>query len=291
MEKNLEGHDQLGWALAVSLAVHVVVAAAVILWPASQPDRQFFSPAYQVALVSGAALPTSGPPAAAKKPAAPKKEIETPKPAPKPEAKPEVKPKPAPPKPEPKPEPKEAIGSKKTVEPKRVKREEKKTEPEPSYEDVLDQRMQKMKAKAESRRQNEQYEDALSAIESKVQTRGGGGGATGPSGAVAMPGGGELSTRFMLYYTEVWERIRRAWVLPEALAGDTSGAMAVVALRINRDGSLNKFWLEESSGNARLDQSALRAVERAAPFPPLPADLLGPYHEVGLRFRPEDAGQ
>ncbi|WP_187288555.1 energy transducer TonB [Desulfarculus baarsii] len=290
MEKNLEGHDQLGWALAVSLAVHVVVAAAVILWPASQPDRQFFSPAYQVALVSGAALPSSGPPATAKKTAPPKKEMEKPKPAPKPEVKPkpDVKPKPAPPKPEPKPEPKEAIGSKKTVEPKRVKREVKKAEPEPSYEDVLDQRLKKIKSKAESRRQSEQLDDALSAIESKVQA---GGGATGPSGAVAMPGGGELSTRFMLYYTEVWERIRRAWVLPEALAGDTSGAMAVVALRINRDGSLNKFWLEESSGNVRLDQSALRAVERAAPFPPLPADLLGPYHEVGLRFRPEDAGQ
>ena len=94
--------------------------------------------------------------------------------------------------------------------------------------------------------------------------------------------------RFNIYYTELWERIRRQWVLPEALVEKPKGLVAVVVMRINKKGGLDKVWLEQSSGNSRYDQSCLRAAERAAPFPPLPAEIRDRTHEVGVRFSAED---
>jgi TonB family protein len=46
--------------------------------------------------------------------------------------------------------------------------------------------------------------------------------------------------------------------------------------------------VEKGSGNERFDQTALRAVRRASPFPRLPGVLRESKHEVGLRFRAED---
>lgn len=246
--------------MAVSLGLHLLIIAAVIVWPSGGQNRIFFAPTYQVSLVSAPPLPA----ASAQKPAVAK-------PAPPKAAKPVVAPKP-------KPKPKVAIGTKKTA--KRITRKKKKTQPD--ADKLLAQRLERMQS-------NVKQEQQLAAALSKVKSKVGSSAATG--GAYARPGGGnEMSARFQLYYTELWERIRRSWNLPEALTGDTKGRMAVVTLRIRRNGSLEKCWLEESSGNARLDQSALRAVEKAAPFPPLPGGYPRATHEVGIRFRPDEAG-
>lgn len=247
----------------MSLGLHLFVIAAVIVWPSGGQKRILFAPTYQVSLVAGP--PPSAAPAA--KPAV------KPEPAPPKKATPKVAPKP-----KPKPKPKVAIGTKKTA--KRITRKKKK-KAEPDPDKILAQRLSRMQSRV---KQEKALEAALSKVESKV-------GSAAATGGYARPGGGnEMSARFQLYYTELWERIRRSWNLPEALTGNTKGRMAVVTLRIRRDGTLEKFWLEESSGNARLDQSALRAVEKAAPFPPLPGGYPRPTHEVGIRFRPDEAG-
>ena len=250
----------------MSLGLHLLIIAAVIVWPSGGQKRILFAPTYQVSLVAAPPLPA----APAKKPAAAK-------PAPPKKAEPKVAPKPVA-KPKPKPKPKVAVGTKKTAT--RIERKKKKAEPDPDK--ILAQRLASMRSK---HTQDQQLAAALNKVKSKVGSSAAGGGAS------ARPGGGnEMSARFQLYYTELWERIRRSWNLPEALAGNTKGRMAVVTLRIRRNGTLEKCWLEESSGNARLDQSALRAVEKAAPYPPLPGGYPGATHEVGIRFRPDEAG-
>lgn len=50
----------------------------------------------------------------------------------------------------------------------------------------------------------------------------------------------------------------------------TSKGTAVVRFRVSSNGGLAEVSLARSSGNARLDQDALRVVRRAAPFPPPP---------------------
>lgn len=94
-----------------------------------------------------------------------------------------------------------------------------------------------------------------------------------------------LDLRYRLYYTMIWEKIRDAWVLPE---GITKGKNleAIVALRIKRNGSIENYWIEKGSGNAYFDQSAIRAINKANPLPPLPEDFREEIFEVGVRFYP-----
>jgi len=49
-----------------------------------------------------------------------------------------------------------------------------------------------------------------------------------------------------------------------------SGVKAVIFFRIDRNGSMAELQVEQSSGYNSFDLAALRAVQNAAPFPPLP---------------------
>ena len=49
-----------------------------------------------------------------------------------------------------------------------------------------------------------------------------------------------------------------------------SGVKAVIFFRIGRDGKMTDLQVEQSSGYNSFDLAALRAVQNAAPFPPLP---------------------
>lgn len=49
-----------------------------------------------------------------------------------------------------------------------------------------------------------------------------------------------------------------------------SGVKAVIFFRIARDGGMSDLQVEQSSGYNSFDLAALRAVQNAAPFPPLP---------------------
>jgi TonB family protein len=270
--------EQLGWALALSAGLHILLAGGILVGKLVMPSkREFFSPVYQVQLVGASALlPAAAPPA----PPAP--------PAPKPEAKPEPKPAPKPeakPKPEPKPEtPKEAIALKKPDKPEEKPKPVEKPAEKPAEVDAskeLAKRMEALQARSEQRR----LEQALQNLQSNVASRG-----NTVAGAFAgAAGGAQTSMRDQIYLNELWQAIQRNWVLSEVLVSRPRGLVAVVMVRIRKDGNLDKAWLEQGSGNPRYDESALRAAEKAAPFPPPPASGSGAY-EVGVRFRVEDAG-
>ncbi|MCX7635370.1 MAG: TonB C-terminal domain-containing protein [Syntrophales bacterium] len=104
-------------------------------------------------------------------------------------------------------------------------------------------------------------------------------------------GGSQATTgddnRMAAYYAAVWSRIKGAWTLPKGIVTGKMGE-AIVHARIMRDGSLADVTLEKRSGNATFDASALRAVRKAAPLPPLPAWFSGGSLEVGIRFHADD---
>lgn len=110
-----------------------------------------------------------------------------------------------------------------------------------------------------------------------------GGPAAGPPGGAD---GAQVGLARRLYYTEIWNAIRRQWVLPEYLkAQQLETTLAVV---IRRDGKVLDLRVEKSSGNEAYDESARRAVRKADPLPAFPAIYSPAQEEIALRFRPED---
>jgi len=76
----------------------------------------------------------------------------------------------------------------------------------------------------------------------------------------------------------VISKIRQHWIFPEAGNKDL---LAIISIRIAKDGRIIVDKIEKSSGNPLFDRSALRAINSASPLPPPPEEI-----EIGVRFRP-----
>jgi colicin import membrane protein len=105
-------------------------------------------------------------------------------------------------------------------------------------------------------------------------------------GTAAGSGGAQVGLARKLYYTEVWNAIRRQWALPEFLKTQKLETVLIVVVR--RDGKVLDIRVEKSSGNDIYDESARRAVRKADPLPVFPEIYSPAQEELGLRFRPED---
>ncbi len=75
---------------------------------------------------------------------------------------------------------------------------------------------------------------------------------------------------FNYYLAILRDKIQRNWRPPSGLPAREEGFSAVVRFTIGRDGTISRADVEESSGLAFFDQSALRAVVNSNPAPPLP---------------------
>jgi TonB family protein len=89
------------------------------------------------------------------------------------------------------------------------------------------------------------------------------------------------------YYSLVWTKIKEAWTIPENLIKEMVDLETVIVLIISSDGTIQKMWFEKKSGNALYDQSAMRAIKKAEPLPPIPRELNEDTLEIGIRFFPD----
>jgi TonB family protein len=71
---------------------------------------------------------------------------------------------------------------------------------------------------------------------------------------------------FLLYYRTVQEKIKKAW----SFTGGSGDLTATVDFSIANDGTLTSVKIAQSSNDSSFDDSVLRAIRRAAPFPPPP---------------------
>ena len=100
---------------------------------------------------------------------------------------------------------------------------------------------------------------------------------------VASQGAPEISGNMRIYYAIIWSRIKEQWALPEGiLPGDDFEA--VVGVTIRKDGNINTISFEKRSGNRFFDESALKAIKKASPFPVFPESLREETLDVGIRF-------
>jgi colicin import membrane protein len=105
------------------------------------------------------------------------------------------------------------------------------------------------------------------------------------SGPASPPSSGdaEISAKMRAYYATIWSRIKGRWALPQGiLPGDV--LETVIHVTILRSGAVTGMNFEKRSGNRYFDESALKAIRKAVPFPPLPAGISGGSLEVGIRF-------
>ncbi|MGO8990722.1 MAG: energy transducer TonB [bacterium] len=118
------------------------------------------------------------------------------------------------------------------------------------------------------------------------------------SGPVGSPSGGspwgsssggstELESRLSDYYNMIWAKIKKEWTLPGDLPKGKTDLETTIVIILERDGKVQKSSFEKRSGNAHYDQSAMRAIKKAEPLPPIPKEFSDETFEIGIRFHPE----
>jgi TonB family protein len=79
--------------------------------------------------------------------------------------------------------------------------------------------------------------------------------------------------KYQDYFNQIRERIKAKWIYPREAGDRGIGGQLLIEFHISRDGRLALVELRRSSGVEILDDYALRAVQLAQPFPPVPAAL------------------
>ncbi|HKC98504.1 MAG TPA: TonB family protein [Methylomirabilota bacterium] len=103
-----------------------------------------------------------------------------------------------------------------------------------------------------------------------------------PTGSATGTGPLTLSVTdfpYAYYIRQVAGKIREKWdgkAIP--------GQQPAVIFEIGRDGRVGQATINKSSGNPAYDQVALRAINDAGPFPPLPDEFKKQVLRIGLQF-------
>ena len=199
--------------------------------------------------------------------------------------------------------PKETAKEKKEEKPK-VKTSLKKETFQPSK--VVQSEIEQMEKKTEASRP-QSFRDTLARLEkdvAKASSRGSagektqsggdddggsGGGARGLGSGSGFGGEGAGSAR-EVYNGLIAYHIQKNWAFSEQLARGQSNLETLVGIKITPNGEIKDIWIDKKSGNEYLDESAIRAIKKSNPLPPLPREMANYDYEVRFRFTPEGMG-
>lgn len=104
------------------------------------------------------------------------------------------------------------------------------------------------------------------------------------AGGVGTPSG-LLGQGFGAYEQYLRTCIARNWKTADVEVSVRTAPDVIVQFRILKDGNGNSIRVTQSSGNARLDNSGLRAVESCNPFNPLPPGFPNSSAGIEIVFR------
>jgi len=104
-----------------------------------------------------------------------------------------------------------------------------------------------------------------------------------PPSGIAGPTTSDQKAKINDYSRFVWSKVKKNWTLPQALK-PKNNVETIIDVRIAQSGVLEYIGFEKRSGNSYFDESALRAVKKSAPFPPLAGWVSGRSLEIGIRF-------
>jgi colicin import membrane protein len=274
-------HSRMGGMFVFSLFLHLAAISAVFFVPNLASQRTYYSPVYSVRLVNVQPSLPAGRAVEAKKEALPPASPSTAE-----KARPKEKEKPVSLATKPK---EDEAKINEAIERLRQRREGKKVD---TAIDQLRQRQEEKNVdsaidRIRGEREAKQIDSAIERIRKRVTIGSAGAVETGEAGTGGASSG-FMSIKHKMYYNLIWQRIRSAWVLPEGALGGKKDLETIIAIRIAKDGRIEEIQFEKKSGNAQLDESALRAIKKANPLPPLPSGFEGDTFDVGVRFTPSD---
>jgi protein TonB len=111
---------------------------------------------------------------------------------------------------------------------------------------------------------------------------GAGGGETKGGMDFGGPGGGDFGGRFPWYVDAVRSRVSSNWLQATVDPSLRWAPRAVVSFDIVRSGAIANVQILQSSGNASVDNSAVRAIQSSTPLNPLPGEYRG--NKVSVEF-------
>jgi TonB family protein len=113
---------------------------------------------------------------------------------------------------------------------------------------------------------------------------GGGGGTGGGTGGAAGEPFGVSGFPFTYYLQFLSDKISTSWFTSLVDPGVSGVFQTQVYFKVFRNGQVGDLKVEVSSGVPAFDLSALRAIQTASPFAPLPSEYDGQYLGVHLIF-------
>ena len=87
---------------------------------------------------------------------------------------------------------------------------------------------------------------------------------------------------YLKYQATVRYKVMREWIIPERYASEGGNFNARLEVMINMDGEVTSIRWAGKSGNESFDQSAIRAVKKASPFPKPPDRLAWEAYNEGF---------
>ncbi len=131
------------------------------------------------------------------------------------------------------------------------------------------------------RKQVSSVDRAIEDIRKKVNT-----GVNKP-GPASQADNAESNAKMNAYYSLIWSRIRGKWTLPQGIL-PRENIEAVIQAKILRSGAVVDLNFEKRSGNRYFDESAMKAIKKASPFPPLPDSIRDNNIAIGIRFHSKE---
>ena len=262
----------IGKMVFLSMVLHVMAISAMFFLPNLASTRTFYSPVYSVRLVN---IPPSFSPARESTPSRSSEAVPSANSvAEKPKMKEKTKP--------------ISLSPTKKEDPKKENEEKKIADAitgirQRQESKRIDSAIERIRDEKEARH----VSSAIEGIRKRVTIGSAGAVETGEAGTGGAASG-VMSIKFKIYYNLLWQRIRSVWVLPEEVLGGKKNLEAIITIRIAKDGQIEDIQFEKKSGNPYLDESALRAIKKANPLPPLPPGMQGDKFDVGVRFTPSD---
>jgi colicin import membrane protein len=155
-------------------------------------------------------------------------------------------------------------------------------EQEQKQQQLLQQQQQQRQKQLQQQLEQQQQQRRAAATSTLPGKEPGAAGFT--AGATGTGGGIVKSPEYIRYYNDMRARIKSSWTWP----GRRTDLTVTVSFSVQDNGEINGLRIIRSSGDRSYDESVIRAVRKASPFPPLPVNIKEELRSWEWDFAPKD---